>query len=154
MRQIYYVILFVLATSFAQASSFQFSCTAYTNYYQTYNSGTVVLASTVEGQVNPLYPNYLMLTSAQTQALRDQQSAYCVSWARNRLNGLSVSVLPIGGWATVTGAGYLYLSNGQGFNIVMATTSVSKTSAPVVRPIYECGNNVVYGRPSSRQMCF
>lgn len=119
----------------AFASTLSFSCNVYTQNYQTHNSGQINLASTIEGVPGANSNAYPSLPAEQRSTITQVMTNYCLSWGRNKLNSLTTAQLPIGGFATVSGAGYLWVNNGiDGFNIVMQTQYIYKTSAPIVDP--------------------
>ncbi len=135
MNALKYLVLVAMAIGFqskVDASVLQFSCTMYTQYYQTYNSGQISLASSIEGTASASSYGYPSLSAAERASVIQVENNYCMNWAQNYLNGLPTSVFPIGGYANVWGAGYLWVQNGlTGFNIVMPTQGIYKTSGPV-----------------------
>jgi hypothetical protein len=131
-------------TSYAQASNLVFSCQVYTQNYQTYNFGQIILASNIETAPIPGSYVYASLSAAQRSSITQVLTNHCVDWGQNKLNSLSHSVLPVGGFATLSGAGYLWVQNGTiGYNIVAPTQYLYKRS---LQPADACARLPYYKR--------
>lgn len=132
-------------TSQAQASNLVFSCQLYTQNYQTYNSGQIILASNIEtAPVSPGSYIYASLSAAQRSSITQVMTNHCITWGQNKLNSLSNLVLPVGGFATLSGAGYLWMFDGTiGYSIVAPTQYLYKRS---LLPVDPCARLPYYKR--------